>query len=48
VLEAKLGALSAATLAQIEAQPVDRLEDLVASVFGLADEAALRAWLEGC
>jgi hypothetical protein len=47
VLEAKLGALSAATLAQIEAQPVDRLEDLVAAVFGLADEAAVRAWLAG-
>jgi hypothetical protein len=47
VLEAKLGVISAPTLAQIEAQPVERLEDLAAAVFGLADEAAVRAWLAG-
>ncbi|MEB3223287.1 MAG: DUF4351 domain-containing protein, partial [Candidatus Sericytochromatia bacterium] len=47
VLEAKLGSLSPSTVALVEAQPVARLEDLVGAVFKLADEAALRGWLEG-
>jgi hypothetical protein len=45
VLESKLGPLSAPTMALVEAQPVERLEELVGAVFGLPDEGALRAWL---
>jgi hypothetical protein len=45
--EATLGQLSASTVALVATQPVERLEELVTAVFGLADEGALRAWLEG-
>jgi hypothetical protein len=47
VLETKLGPLGAPMREAVGQLPEQRLEDLAAAVFGLADEDALRRWLAG-